>query len=239
MVGRLIFAALFCAMLGWSLPADAHGGGLDDLGCHNDRKQGVYHCHRGPMKGNEYDSKTHAQQDLVNADQAPAGDDRVKETRPVSKDEDAVSIAGVAKWIIRSERSRFDGSPTVYAALLAEDMVVDSYGMSYTPFVAVRCREGETSFLLTYGNLFISLFDKEVEYRLDDGRAHSDVWSISTNSYAVGLWASSARHFVDSLYGHDKLVFRMTPSSENQLTSTFDISGIREAAKPVRDTCGW
>jgi hypothetical protein len=28
-------------------PAWSHGGGLDANGCHNDRKNGGYHCHRG------------------------------------------------------------------------------------------------------------------------------------------------------------------------------------------------
>lgn len=28
--------------------AFAHGGGLDRHGCHNDRKNGGYHCHRAP-----------------------------------------------------------------------------------------------------------------------------------------------------------------------------------------------
>jgi hypothetical protein len=28
-------------------PAAAHGGGLNAEGCHNDRKNGGYHCHRG------------------------------------------------------------------------------------------------------------------------------------------------------------------------------------------------
>lgn len=28
-------------------PAFAHGGGLNAEGCHNDRKRGGYHCHRG------------------------------------------------------------------------------------------------------------------------------------------------------------------------------------------------
>lgn len=28
-------------------PVAAHGGGLDKHGCHNDRKRGGYHCHRG------------------------------------------------------------------------------------------------------------------------------------------------------------------------------------------------
>ena len=30
------------------MPAQAHGGGLNAAGCHNDRKNGGYHCHRGP-----------------------------------------------------------------------------------------------------------------------------------------------------------------------------------------------
>lgn len=29
-------------------PAHAHGGGLDANGCHHDRKNGGYHCHRTP-----------------------------------------------------------------------------------------------------------------------------------------------------------------------------------------------
>lgn len=37
--------------------AFAHGGGLDSNGCHNDRKNGGYHCHRGPMAGNAFSSK--------------------------------------------------------------------------------------------------------------------------------------------------------------------------------------
>jgi hypothetical protein len=28
--------------------AFSHGGGLDANGCHHDRKNGGYHCHRGP-----------------------------------------------------------------------------------------------------------------------------------------------------------------------------------------------
>jgi hypothetical protein len=38
--------------------ASAHGGGLDSYGCHNDRKAGLYHCHRGPCQGQTFESKT-------------------------------------------------------------------------------------------------------------------------------------------------------------------------------------
>ena len=44
------------------LPSDlaAHGGGLDSLGCHHDRKRGGYHCHRGPLAGQSFASKAEA-----------------------------------------------------------------------------------------------------------------------------------------------------------------------------------
>ncbi|MGV1098520.1 YHYH domain-containing protein [Thiovibrio sp. JS02] len=38
----------------------AHGGGLDGYGGHNNRKQGGYHFHRGPLAGNHYTSKSEA-----------------------------------------------------------------------------------------------------------------------------------------------------------------------------------
>ncbi|WP_158983877.1 excalibur calcium-binding domain-containing protein [Lysobacter panacisoli] len=42
---KWIIAALALACGG---NAGAHGGGLNKDGCHNDRKNGGYHCHRSP-----------------------------------------------------------------------------------------------------------------------------------------------------------------------------------------------
>lgn len=46
---RLLISAT-CAALCITAPAAAiaHGGGLNAEGCHNDRKNGGYHCHRAP-----------------------------------------------------------------------------------------------------------------------------------------------------------------------------------------------
>lgn len=40
-------AVAFGALVVLSEGAAAHGGGLNSEGCHNDRKNGGYHCHRG------------------------------------------------------------------------------------------------------------------------------------------------------------------------------------------------
>jgi endonuclease YncB( thermonuclease family) len=52
-------------LLFWTALAWAHGGGLDSLGCHNDRKAGLYHCHRGPLAGKTFANKAEAQKALA------------------------------------------------------------------------------------------------------------------------------------------------------------------------------
>ena len=37
--------------VGRGAPAGAHPGGLNAEGCHNNRKTGGYHCHRGAAAG--------------------------------------------------------------------------------------------------------------------------------------------------------------------------------------------
>lgn len=43
-----------------AVDALAHGGGLDGLGCHHNRKAGGYHCHRGQLEGQFFQSKEEA-----------------------------------------------------------------------------------------------------------------------------------------------------------------------------------
>jgi len=41
---------LLIAGLAFHAGAQAHPGGLNAEGCHNDRKNGGYHCHRAPQR---------------------------------------------------------------------------------------------------------------------------------------------------------------------------------------------
>lgn len=62
----------------------SHGGGLDSLGCHHNRKLGGYHCHRGELAGQSFASKADALK-VLNAKQKPQEDTRAedKEERTV------------------------------------------------------------------------------------------------------------------------------------------------------------
>lgn len=40
-----------------SFPAAAHPGGQDRHGCHTNQATGIYHCHKGPLKGRSFASE--------------------------------------------------------------------------------------------------------------------------------------------------------------------------------------
>lgn len=46
MMRKLRCIAVVVALAGAAGFAISHGGGLDKYGCHHDRKNGGYHCHR-------------------------------------------------------------------------------------------------------------------------------------------------------------------------------------------------
>jgi len=47
-------AAILALLLVAAPAARAHGGGLDRYGCHHNRIEGGYHCHRGPLAGRAF-----------------------------------------------------------------------------------------------------------------------------------------------------------------------------------------
>lgn len=69
-LGALLSAGLLAAAGG---AARAHGGGLDDLGCHHVSETGAYHCHRGPLDGRSFESEAAARRALGRAGGTGAG----------------------------------------------------------------------------------------------------------------------------------------------------------------------
>ena len=56
--------------------AHAHGGMLDNLDCHRDRKVGTYHCHQGKYSGRDFKSK----QEVMDLEKNKEVSQRVKAT---------------------------------------------------------------------------------------------------------------------------------------------------------------
>lgn len=61
MAGKTTWLCAVAALaVGAASSAHGHPGGLDSFGCHNDRKRGEYHCHRGPLAGQSFSSRGEA-----------------------------------------------------------------------------------------------------------------------------------------------------------------------------------
>ena len=58
LVGTCIAALGGALMLLGSPDIAAHGGGLDSYGCHHNRKEGGYHCHRGSCADRSFGSQS-------------------------------------------------------------------------------------------------------------------------------------------------------------------------------------
>jgi hypothetical protein len=85
---------VWSSMLLGSVLALAHGGGLDSRGCHNDRQNGGYHCHRGPLAGRIFFSPVEAERALAGSDlpDLPGPDAGLPDAPPGPAPHDAVSV---------------------------------------------------------------------------------------------------------------------------------------------------
>lgn len=78
---RVVLLAVAALCLSIPTVASAHGGGLDRYGCHHNRKAGGYHCHRGPLAGEQFASQPEMLQRLrkfERSSQAGKGTERDK-----------------------------------------------------------------------------------------------------------------------------------------------------------------
>jgi endonuclease YncB( thermonuclease family) len=89
----------------------AHGGGLDKLDCHHNRKAGGYHCHQGPLAGQHFQSKADTTNALVPYSNDLVGIPRIVDGDTIWISETKIRLHGIDAPETKQECSRVDGSP--------------------------------------------------------------------------------------------------------------------------------
>jgi type VI secretion system protein VasI len=142
------------------------------------------------------------------------------------------------EWDVRKQTSPVDDSATVFISVQSTDPI--STRMTTTkPTLAIVCREHQTSVYVDWG-VFLHTEHAEMTLRTDKEKAIQVSWAISTNYEAAGHWdTKSAIPFIKSLVGKDELFARVTPYGESAVSATFDLAGLDEALKPLREACNW
>lgn len=161
--------------------------------------------------------------------------DNIAKTLGVDKPQTVVT-AGKGKWIVRTDKSPINDTTNVYLSLSSEQSVRSGYN-TVTPTLLIRCAEGKTNAYITW-DLYLGLGSTSMLTRLDKATAVTKTWSISTDNKAVFVSGSDII-FAKQLMSHQTLLAQITPYSQSPVMATFDIGGLSEAIKPLREACKW
>ncbi|MBT53629.1 MAG: hypothetical protein CMF72_09565 [Mameliella sp.] len=146
------------------------------------------------------------------------------------------------KWQVSKSVSNFDDTATVVLSLSAENALYDRFGQTKSAALFLRCKENTTVFYVNAGGFFLSDIQgrDRVDMRVDTQKPFVKSMKVSTDNTALGLWNGGASiPVIKQLLGGETLFLRLTPHSESPLEMEFDIRGLEEALRPLRDACHW
>jgi type VI secretion system protein VasI len=145
-------------------------------------------------------------------------------------------------WNVRLDTSDMTDQTNVYLTVTSKEPVQCTWQTEYVRLI-LRCMENTTAVVLaTPCHVTSSNYDTygDVTYRVDSRKAKTRGFEESTNNRSLGLWNfRKSRPFIEELYNGETLLMRFTPFSENAKEVAFDISGLEDAIKPLRESCGW
>jgi hypothetical protein len=155
-------------------------------------------------------------------DQAPPLDDGVGTLR-----------AGWGAWVIATyPNDPLTGEPVALAVLDGESAQGER--------LSIGCADGSNFLSVRWNqNLGDAASALDVEVRVD-GDAIADMpWEITSDEDASILREEEAANIAASLYGGTELALGTMARDTEQISVTFDITGIEEVVPLVQEDCGW
>lgn len=163
--------------------------------------------------------------------------------KEVGRTPSVVATPTKSDWVVETETSKLTDDKNVFLYLTSKEPVSCKWKQGQKAFLTIRCREKTTAAILsTECHMSSSQYDRygEVDYRVDEAPAKVAKMEASTNNTSLGLWrGANAIPFVKQLLGGKVLIMRYTPYGDSAMTSEFNIVGLDEAIKPLREACNW
>jgi type VI secretion system protein VasI len=165
----------------------------------------------------------------------PAAPVAVAEVPPPPAEVPATPPVVPDPWEVSEGRSEIDDSPRVLLITRSEERV-NRYGRLDRASLVIRCLENETNFYIN-ADEFLGSDGIRVTIRIDDAKAVTNSWSISTDHKA--MFAGDAIGLSRKLLGKSSLTVRFTPYSESPVTLKFDVTQLDKHLPKVAAACGW
>ena len=152
----------------------------------------------------------------------------------------ASSPETVSDWRVEERVNRMTDTRDVFLVSEARD-TIRCNSRDVRPALILRCLSGETATILQTGCFMSDTGDyPRVTYRIDDAAAIPRTFEISTDNMALANFREgNARAFIKRMLTADVIAIQFMPFNDNPKISEFDISGLREAIAPLRESCGW
>lgn len=144
-----------------------------------------------------------------------------------------VSTTGVGKWRTRDTTNPIDDSRTVVLTLAADGQR-SRFGEEIR--LVLRCQSNETEVYINWNDFLGS--EAMVTTRIGAAKATTSRWGLSTDKKA-SFYPDNPVTLIQALLDQSTFVAQVTPYAESPVTATFDLTGLAEAVKPLRQTCQW
>lgn len=180
----------------------------------------------------------------------PKSEHTAKRT-PLSKAENAVKgdlvaspLPSTGKWGRSSSTSSFDDSRTVVLTLEAENSISGWPGKTKTPDLILRCKENKTEAYINVGMRGKPEFGEygqktgvQMRARYDKGEPYEYLMGESTDGEA--LFFEKPIEEIKFMMKHASMVAEFIPFNSSPAEIHFDLTGLEDAVKPLREACGW
>ena len=156
------------------------------------------------------------------------------------KSASATTTAGVGKWRVHREVSKIDDSQTVVLSLSADNAVTGWPSKRYVPVLHLRCQQKRTEAYIDVGMASTVEYGHDgatVTLRFDKEKATKQRMAQSTDREA--LFFSQAVPMIKQMSSHSTMLFEFVPFNASPAMTTFDLTGLPEAIKPLREACKW
>lgn len=146
-------------------------------------------------------------------------------------------------WAIKISVSPLDDSTAVFITTRSENVHKSRSGREETLWLYLRCMENTTSAYIDFAGEFMASGASDtvpLTYRIDKEEAKTVRLTESNSHESLGWWSgSTAIPFIKDLIGKEQLYVRAMPYNESLVDGTFELDGLEQAIKPLREACHW
>lgn len=157
--------------------------------------------------------------------------DQVAKAHDLSISEPAPS-AVTGKWILDRKVDPIDDTKTIHIFLTA-DAGNSKYGKPI--MLMAQCDSEKTELLIDWQIYLGSV--ASVTLRIGDNEAKTSRWTVSSDKQKS--FNKSPIDTLKEMLTAEQMVAQVTPFNQKPSTAVFNIAGLEEAIKPLREACAW